>query len=822
MPANSRYDLYATRYPLLPLKNVVIFPHSIVTLLVGKPRSIQTVEAALSQEQYLVVVSLRDPEVEDPQADDMHRVGTLARVGSLEPQPSGGYQVRLEGLKRVRILAIDSQRPYLAARVEPVNDVGRDGPEIAVLTRHLRELTERYQQLRGGLSDDLCAALRQTDDAAHFADLLATQLLRDAPRRQAFLENTDLHDRLEQLAITLATEIDLALLEQRIKERVREQIDRSQREFYLREQLKVIHNELAGEAGSETDALRERIRQLSLPEEVSERLLREVDRLERMPAVSAEGAIVRTYIETVLSLPWTHQTEDNLDLAHAQDILERDHFGLDAVKERILEFLAVRKLTVGRNTYHPTILCFVGPPGVGKTSLGRSIAAAMGRAFARVSLGGVRDEAEIRGHRRTYIGAYPGRIISAMRRAGTLNPVILLDEIDKLSADYRGDPAAALLEVLDPEQNRTFMDHYLDMPFDLSRVLFITTANTLATVPRALRDRLEVIEIGGYTEIEKLEIGKRHLLPRQFEANGLEPTSLEIPTSIWLALIREYTHEAGVRELERQLSAVCRKVAREIVQGRSAPVRLTRRRLVQYLGPPPYGSARPHREPQVGVALGLGATPVGGAVIPVEVAAMPGRGNLVITGQAGEIMQESARAALSYTRSRATVLGLQPDFADHLDLHIHLPEGAQPKEGPSAGITMAIALISALTNRPVRADVALTGEITLRGRLLPVGGLKEKVLAAHRAGIRHIVAPAENRRELTRLPTAVVSELQFHWVSSIDDVLGFVLLPAQPSDQLAAGEPVGTRVDAARPAHHLPEADSEAALNQQLREATAG
>ncbi len=812
MPTSSRYELYATRYPLLPLKSVVIFPHSIVTLLVGKPRSIQTVEAALAQDQCLVVVTHRDPEIDDPQPDDLHRVGTLVRIGSLEPQSSGGYQVRLEGLHRVRILAVDSQRPYLLARVESLSEVEPAAAEAAVLMRHLRELLARYQELRGGLSDDLLSALRQVDDPAHFADLLATQVLREASRRQSFLENSDILSRLEQLAIALASEIDLAQLEQRIRERVREQIDRSQREFYLREQLKVIHNELAGEAGSESEALRERIRQLALPQEVAERLLREVDRLERMPAVSAEGAVVRTYIETVLALPWTNETEDNFDLACAQEILERDHYGLEPVKERILEFLAVRKLTAGRNTHLATILCFVGPPGVGKTSLGRSIAAAMGRAFARVSLGGVRDEAEIRGHRRTYIGAYPGRIIGALRRAGTLNPVILLDEIDKLAADYRGDPAAALLEVLDPEQNRQFVDHYLDMPFDLSRVLFITTANTLSTVPRALRDRLEVIEIGGYTELEKLEIGKRHLLPRQLETNGLSPDAIEIPDSTWRALIRGYTHEAGVRELERQLAAVCRKVARDIVQGREGRVRLTRRRLAQYLGPQRYDPAQPLREPQVGVALGLGATQVGGAVIPVEVAAMPGRGNLLITGQAGEIMQESARAALSYLRTRAAALGLQPDFAERCDVHIHLPEGAQPKEGPSAGITMAIALVSVLTHRPVRADVAMTGEITLRGRILPVGGLKEKVLAAHRAGIRHVIAPAENRRELSRLPDAIVSELQFHWVSSIDEVLGIALLPAQPSDQVTETATTSSVTDTSGSPHRSPEAAGEAAL----------
>ncbi|MCM8747732.1 endopeptidase La [Thermomicrobiaceae bacterium CFH 74404] len=810
MPASSRYDLYATRYPLLPLKSVVIFPHSIVTLLVGKPRSIQTVEAAMAHDHCLVVVTHRDPEIEDPQADDLHQVGTLVRISSLEPQPTGGYQVRLEGLQRVCIVTVDSQRPYLTARVEPFNEVLPAAAEAAILIRHLRELVNRCQELRGGLGDDVLALLRQTDDPAHFADLLATQVIREAARRQSFLENPDVLSRLEQLAIALTTEIDLAQLEQRIRDRVREQIDRSQREFYLREQLKVIHNELAGEAGSETEALRARIRELALPEEVTERLLREVDRLERMPAVSAEGALLRTYIETVLALPWNQETEDNLDLAHAQEILERDHYGLEQVKERIIEFLAVRKLTAGRNSSHPTILCFVGPPGVGKTSLGRSIATAMGRSFARVSLGGVRDEAEIRGHRRTYIGAYPGRIIGALRRAGTLNPVILLDEIDKLSADYRGDPAAALLEVLDPEQNRQFTDHYLDMPFDLSRVLFITTANTLSTVPRALRDRLEVIEIGGYTEQEKLEIGKRHLLPRQLEAHGLEPGTLEIPDATWRALIRGYTHEAGVRELERQIGAICRKVARDIVQGKDQRVRLTRRRLAQYLGPQRYDRTEPHREPQVGVALGLAATQVGGTVIAVEVAAMPGRGNLTITGQAGEIMQESARAALSYIRSRAAKLGLQPDFAERCDLHIHLPEGAQPKEGPSAGITMAIALISALTDRPVRADVAMTGEVTLRGRVLAVGGLKEKALAAHRAGIRHLIAPADNRRELSRLPEPVASELQFHWVSNMDEVLGIALLPAQPSDGLAVVGADGAITDAAAAAHGSPESAGEA------------
>ena len=791
MPVNSRYELYAARYPVLPLRQAVIFPHTIVTLLVGKPRSIQALEAAASYDGHLIVVGLRDADCDDPGPDDIFEVGTLVRILAQEPRTSGGYEVRLEGQQRVHLLHLDTQHGYLLARAEPLAEPQPPPREAAAQLRYLRTLLDRYRAAGGHLSDDMLSILENAEDLHVLTDMLASHIVRDMPTRQRLLELLDPLARIEQLAILLAGEVEISELEQRIKDRVREQIDRSQREFYLREQLKVIYHELSGSTESEADTLRQRIQERSLPNDVAERLLREVDRLEHMPNASSEGAIVRTYIETLLALPWNEETTDNLDLEHAQAVLEREHYGLEHVKERILEFLAVRKLTAGRPPTQATVLCFVGPPGVGKTSLGRSIAQALGRTFARVSLGGVRDEAEIRGHRRTYIGAYPGRIITAMRRAGTINPVIVLDEIDKLASDYRGDPAAALLEVLDPEQNQHFTDHYLDVPYDLSRVLFIATANTLATVPRALRDRLEVIEIEGYTEEEKREIGRRHLLPRQLAAHGLSSDAIEFPEPLWPILIRGYTYEAGVRELDRQLAALCRKVARETVQQGQTRVRLTKRRLFAYLGPPRYDPAQIDREPQVGVALGLGATAVGGVLLPVEVAVMPGKGRLQVTGQAGEVMQESARAALSFIRSRATSLAIPPERFEQSDIHIHLPEGAQPKDGPSAGITMAIAMISALTERPVRADMALTGEITLRGRILPIGGLREKVLAAQRAGIRHIVAPAENARELPRIPASVVHTLTFHWVRTMDEVIALALLPTQPRDVLADTELTG-------------------------------
>jgi ATP-dependent Lon protease len=654
--------------------------------------------------------------------------------------------------------------------------------------KHVVELAATYSESRSKLTSEVLDMVQRASDPGHLADLLATQLLQDTAKRQDLLEEVNPYDRLVRVASLIQGDLEIAALEQRIKDRVRDQVEKNQREYYLREQLKAIHDELGGDGGSEMDNLRRKINERGMPGEVEEKLIRELGRLERMPAVSAEATVVRTYLDTMISLPWTDQSEDRLDLELAEQILNEDHYGLDQVKERILEFLAVRKLRHSSRQEGngiAQILCLTGPPGVGKTSLGRSVARSMNRQFVRVSLGGVRDEAEIRGHRRTYIGAMPGRMITAMKQAGTVNPVILLDEIDKLSSDYRGDPASALLEVLDPEQNRNFVDHFLDVSYDLSQVLFITTANYLGQIPRPLRDRMEIIEIGGYTEDEKAEIGRRYLLSRAMAAHGLPEGSLEIAHKIWVDLIRDYTREAGVRELDRSVATICRKTAREIVRGKSGKVRITRAKLEELMGPKIFGIDMLTDGAQIGVAIGLGTTEVGGELIPVEVATMPGKGGLTITGRAGEVMQESAQAALSYARSRTHHLRIDPDFREHFDLHIHLPEGAQPKDGPSAGITMATALISALTKRAVRGDTAMTGEITLRGRVLPIGGLKDKTLAAHRHGIRRMIAPAQNRRELEKLPANIIKEMTFFWVDDMDDVIrAAILLDVDQVDNL--------------------------------------
>ncbi|HUZ01004.1 MAG TPA: endopeptidase La [Thermomicrobiaceae bacterium] len=783
----SRYDMYSIRYPLLPLKNVVIFPRNVVTLLVGRTRSIQAVEEAMSRDHRIVVVAHRDASVDDPQPENLYKIGTLAEIVSIEHQQGGNIQVALEGLSRVEILQYDGPRPFYTVHAEQAAERVTMTPEAQAMVHHTQQLAQRYQEAKSTFSNDVMEMIQSIADPSHLADLLTTQLIRDASQRQSFLENLDPINRLEMLAVHLTTDLDLVGLEQRIKDRVREQIDKNQREYYLREQLKAIHDELSGEGGNEMETLREKIKQRGLPTEIEEKLRKEVTRLERMPTVSAEGTVVRNYIDTMLALPWGEASEDNLDLDHAEAILNRDHYGLDQVKDRIIEFLAVRKLTEGRGTMGAQILCLAGPPGVGKTSLGHSIAEAMGRKFVRVSLGGVRDEAEIRGHRRTYIGAFPGRIVGAMKSAGTINPVVVLDEVDKMSSDYRGDPSAAMLEVLDPEQNHAFTDHFLDTPYDLSRVLFIATANSLAYIPKPLRDRMEIIEISGYTEHEKVEIGKRHLLPKQVAAHGLTVEQVEVPEKLWLAIIRGYTREAGVRSLERQLASICRKVARDIVRGkrstRTKRIRLTPARLEEYLGPQRFGFEHAIGENQVGVAIGLGTTEIGGELVPVEVAVMPGRGSLTITGQAGDVMQESARAALSYARSRAEALGIPADFQEKYDLHIHLPEGAIPKDGPSAGITMATALISALTKRAVRADAAMTGEITLRGRVLAIGGLKDKTLAAHRVGIRSLIAPLENKRDLVLIPDKVAQEMEFIWVENMDQVIARALeFAEQPAE----------------------------------------
>ncbi len=838
----SRLDVYGPRYPLLPLKNVVIFPRNVVTLLVGRPRSIQAVEDAMLRERRIVVTAHRESEVDDPRAEELHAVGTLAGIVSVERQQGGNIQVVLEGIGRVRIDQFDTSRSFFTVGADQLPERNTNPDESRLLVEHVQELANRFAEARGRLSSDVLEMVQRASEPGHLADLLATQLLTDVARRQELLEMTDGRERLERIAVHLDSELDVAALEQKIKNRVREQIDKNQREYYLREQLKAIHDELGGDNGNEIEALKARVTERGLPAVMAEKVLREIGRLERMPPVSAESTVVRGYIDTVLALPWHEESADRIDLIEAERILDEDHHGLETVKERILDYLAVRVLT--RDAEASTgaqILCLLGPPGVGKTSLGRSVATAMGRTFVRVSLGGVRDEAEVRGHRRTYIGAMAGRIISAMKTAQVLNPVILLDEIDKMASDFRGDPTAAMLEVLDPEQNHAFTDHYLDAPYDLSKVLFIATANYGQQIPRPLWDRMEVIEVSGYTEAEKVEIGTKHLLPRQLENHGLPADALTISPRLWARVVRDYTRESGVRGLERELATICRKVAREVVRDRALrasasaasardeviatvaptgpvevvldsvpvleladgramgieptdgvigtiaavepedhfpgiPFELDEERLERYLGPKRFGFDQDLGGNQVGVAIGLGTTDIGGEIIPVEVATMPGKGNLTITGQAGDVMQESARAALSYARSRAEQLRIPKDFQERLDLHIHLAEGAQPKDGPSAGITMATALISALTGRPVRSDTAMTGEITLRGRVLPIGGLKDKSLAAHRLGIRRLIAPADNRRDLAKVPKNVKDDMEYIFVSNMDEVVAAAIL----------------------------------------------
>jgi ATP-dependent Lon protease len=767
MAASSRADLYASRYPVLMLRNVVLLPGHAATIAVASPEGQRAVDFARRQEAALAVVVYADgrpPNRLTPQ------VGTLARIAEVVPQPDQRWQVRVEGLRRVRVLALDVTSPAPQARIKLLFPTVT--PQAHTMAQRVRTLAGELHRAVGIPDAETLRVLDATEDPDRLADLLAGQLVRDVSYRQRLLELVEPHERLEHLAALI--ERELARVPAPSAPAVPAASTRLSAE-------PVIAADETSEAREEAERLRQRLATCGAPPAVVERVEQEIERLSRMSSASSEATVTRTYIETVLSVPWLTETPETVDLARARAILERDHYGLERVKERLLEELAVRALTNGR-ARRSTVLCFVGPPGVGKTSLARSIAEALGRRFVTVSLGGVRDEAEIRGHRRTYLGAYPGRIVEALRRAGTRNPVILLDELDKLAADYRGDPAAALLEVLDPEQNKQFVDHYLDVPVDLSGVLFIATANSLAPLPRPLRDRLEAIVLEGYSEEEKREIGKRYLLPRQLAAHGLPETAVELTDSAWQELITGYTREAGVRELERQLAALCRKMAREVVERGGTLGTLSRRRVTpatlrRLLGPPPYREMTATSEPQVGLALGLGATPVGGMLVPVEVLVMPGRGELLVTGQAGEVLQESARAALSWVRAHAARLGISADFVERMDIHVHLPEGALPKEGPSAGLALVVALVSALSARPVRSDLALTGEITLRGRVLPVGDLRQKALAVQRAGLRELVAPAANQVEVSRLPASLARRLTVHWVETIEQALELALLP---------------------------------------------
>jgi ATP-dependent Lon protease len=821
---------------------------------------------AVEGDHRLVVVALRDGEQDEPGPEDLYSVGTLVEVKSARRQPETPtqLQVEVEALRRVKIESIAQEDDILMAQVDYLPEKGSTSRETTALMSELAEMFGKYAGLNSKVPTEAPDHIRAARQSGYMADLLAAHLVSDVQERQKILEMLSHVERLQYMSGVLANSLDVLETGERVREKVRASIDKNQREFYLREQLKAIHDELASDTGNEISELRDRLEKKGLPNEILQRTLKELTRLERMPSVSPESTVLRNYIDWILALPWADRTQDRIDLPLAEQILEEDHYGLAQVKERILDYLAVRQLTLKRRSANDDrrngvdngtasqpstsgiangengdaqkapqaatskepalsqpkgqassqILCFAGPPGVGKTSLGQSIARAMNRKFVRLSLGGVHDEAEIRGHRRTYVGAMPGRIIHAMKSAETTNPVMLLDEVDKMTADMRGDPAAALLEVLDPAQNYTFVDHYLDVPYDLSEVLFICTANSLFNIPRPLRDRMEVIEIGGYTEEEKVQIARRHLLPRQVEAHGLEPGFLEIPDRMLHAIIRTHTREAGVRELDRKLATICRKSARKVVQGRTTRVRLTPHNLEEYLGPARYRTEAENRHDQVGVATGLAWTEHGGELLPVEVATMPGRGGLTITGRLGDIMQESARAALSYARSRAKSLNIDLEALEKTDLHIHLPEGAIPKDGPSAGITMATALISAITDRPVRSDVGMTGEITLTGRVLAIGGLKEKVLAAHRSGIRCMIAPLANKPDWAELPRAVRRDIEFNWVESMDQVIQLALRPAdsQPAVPVVVVDGGSTQPEAELDGDPITEPGKEPAL----------
>lgn len=756
--------------PLLALRGMLVFPYMTVPLDVGREKSVSALEDAMMNDRLIVLAAQKETREPDPSPDGIHSVGTVAEVKQLAKISEGTIRILVEGIVRVQILDYVQNDPHFRVKISSVVDPKTVDREIEALMRTALRHFEEYVKLNRKIPPEILVSVSSIEEPGRLADDIASHLPLKVDQKQAVLECLSPKERLEKVCMLLMKEIEILELERKIHSRVRKQMERTQREYYLREQLKAIQKELGDrdDRAQEIAELREKVESLGMPEEALEKAQKEIDRLERMPPMVAEAVVVRNYLDWLISYPWSVKTEDGLDIKQAERILNEDHYGLDKVKERILEYLSVRQLT---KKIRGPILCFVGPPGVGKTSLGKSIARALGRKFVRFSLGGVRDEAEIRGHRRTYVGAMPGRIIQAMKQAGTSNPVILLDEIDKLASDFRGDPASALLEVLDPEQNCNFSDHYMEVTVDLSDVMFITTANVLYDIPHALRDRMEIIRIPGYTEDEKVQIALRHLLPNQLRENGLTNKDVFIGEKSIREIIRSYTRESGVRELERKIATVLRKAAKEIVSGASRPIRVLPKNIHRFLGIPLYRFGVMESEDRVGVATGLAWTEVGGEILSIEVSVMQGKGQLNLTGKLGDVMKESAQAGFSYVRSRAESLGVDPDFHEKYDVHIHVPEGAIPKDGPSAGIAMATALVSALTDKPVRRDVAMTGEITLRGRVLPIGGLKEKVLAAHRSGIRTVILPAENARDIDEIPDNIKQEMTFVTVDHMDEVL---------------------------------------------------
>ena len=759
--------------PVLPLKETVAFPDTLTPLAIGQPRSIQLVNDILAGNRMLAMVASKDSDLEVPGPDDLFRVGVAGAVARMLKVPDGTLRILVQGAQRVRIEEFTATNPYLVAKIAEEPDVVEPSSELQALARNVQATFGQIIEQVPYLPEELQIAVANLEDPAELAHMIAGALRIKVEEKQELLEERDVAKRLRRLSEFLARELDLISVGARIQSEVQSGIEKTQREYFLRQQLKAIQEELGevDEQQAETEELREQIEAADLPEHVRKQADRELQRFERLPVQSPEHGVIRTYLEWIASLPWAKSTEDHLDLADARQVLDRDHFDIDKVKDRILEFLAVRKLNPDVGS---SILCFVGPPGVGKTSLGRSIAAAMGRSFERISVGGVRDESEIRGHRRTYIGAMPGTIVRALRDAESNNPVLMIDEIDKMGADYRGDPASAMLEVLDPEQNASFRDHYLDLPFDLSKVMFITTANQLEPIPGALRDRMEVIQLAGYTEEEKLEIAKRYLVPRQVERNGLGPSKIEFTDEALRLVIDAYTREAGVRNLEREIGALCRKVAREYAEGSRRRKRTIRPKTVtELLGRKRFLSEVKRRTDEPGVATGLAWTPVGGDVLFVEATAFPGEGRLQITGQLGDVMKESAAAALSYVKATAGRWGQSPPedwFRTH-DIHVHVPAGAIPKDGPSAGVTMATAMVSLVTRRPVRSDTAMTGELTLTGQVLPIGGLKEKALAAQRAGISRVIAPKLNEPDVEDIPPHLREDLELLFVDHVNGVL---------------------------------------------------
>ncbi len=756
--------------PLIPLRDLIIFPNLVVPLFVGRDRSIKALEEAMRTDHIVALVAQKEAETQDPDAGDLYEIGSAATVMQELKLPDGTAKALVEGVVRIKVEEFVQTEPFFKVKVAVVEEPVEKTVETEALMRNLVAQFEQTARLGKPIPQEVLLASMNIEEPGRLADFIAFHLNLRTDEKQRILEAISAEKRLELVGSYLGKELEILEIGSRIQSRVKEQMTKTQREYFLREQMKAIQKELGvmDEQQAEAEELRTKIKDAQMPEEVEDKALKELSRLEKMPAAAAETAVIRTYLDWLIGVPWKRETEEKLDINEAQQILDHDHYGLEKVKERVLEYLAVHSLT---EKMRGPILCFVGPPGTGKTSIGKSIARALNRKFIRVSLGGIRDEAEIRGHRRTYVGALPGRIVQSIVQVGDRNPVFMMDEIDKVGMDFRGDPTSALLEVLDPEQNNAFSDHYLEVPLDLSDVMFITTANLLDPIPPALKDRMEVIHFPGYTEEEKIKIAQQYLVPKQVKEHGLKERNLVITEDGLRKIIREHTREAGVRNLERKIAAICRQVARRVVEGKARSVKATAKNINEFLGPTQFRYGMAEEVDQVGLATGLAWTEVGGDVMSVEATILKGKGDLLLTGRLGDVMKESAQAAVSYIRSRSEQLGIADDFNKNLDIHIHVPGGAIPKDGPSAGITMASALVSALTRRPVKRDVGMTGEITLRGRVLPIGGVKEKVLAAHRAGLKAVIMPKENEKDLELVPKNVKSELKFIFVEHMDEVL---------------------------------------------------